>query len=101
MSFCYQRTRKADLVLRHHQDTNFSIAAENNQSLFAHRPAERALELTTVISLHATHGSGVDIIENEDSLLVLEVNASPGFETMDSVHGVDVAGEVLKGLTVL
>ena len=67
------------------------------------------LELTTGLAELAVKAAdafelgfaGVDIIESEDSWLVLEVNASPGFETVDKVHNVDVAGEVLEGLAML
>jgi len=40
--------------------------------------------------------AGVDLIEGPEGLLVMEVNSSPGFETIEAVHGVDVAGEILR-----
>jgi ribosomal protein S6--L-glutamate ligase len=40
--------------------------------------------------------AGVDIIEWPDSPLILEVNASPGFETIEAAHEADVAGAILE-----
>jgi len=40
--------------------------------------------------------AGVDLIESPGGLLVMEVNSSPGFETIETVHSVDVAAEILR-----
>jgi ribosomal protein S6--L-glutamate ligase len=40
--------------------------------------------------------AGVDLIEGPHGPLVLEVNGSPGFETIEHAHGVDVAVEILQ-----
>ncbi len=39
--------------------------------------------------------AGVDIILSRRGPLVLEINASPGFEALEAVSGVDVAGKLL------
>jgi ribosomal protein S6--L-glutamate ligase len=40
--------------------------------------------------------AGVDLIEGPERWLVMEVNSSPGFEALESVQGVDVAGAILE-----
>jgi ribosomal protein S6--L-glutamate ligase len=40
--------------------------------------------------------AGVDLIRGPHGLLVLEVNSSPGFETIEHAHGADVAVEILS-----
>ena len=39
--------------------------------------------------------AGVDLIEGDEGLLVLEVNASPGFQAIEECHQVDVAAAIL------
>jgi ribosomal protein S6--L-glutamate ligase len=40
--------------------------------------------------------AGVDLVHREDgSLMLLEVNAAPGFETIEACHGADAAGAIL------
>lgn len=39
--------------------------------------------------------AGVDLIESEHGWLVLEVNGSPGYATIEQAHGVDVAAEII------
>lgn len=39
--------------------------------------------------------AGVDIADSDEGLMVMEVNASPGFNTIETVYGVDVAGAIL------
>lgn len=40
--------------------------------------------------------AGVDLIESPSGWLVMEVNSSPGFETLEQVWRVDVAGAILE-----
>lgn len=40
--------------------------------------------------------AGVDIIEGGSGPLVMEVNGSPGFETIEAAHGVDVAAAIVR-----
>lgn len=42
--------------------------------------------------------AGVDLIQSEKGLLVLEVNASPGFEGIERATGVDIAGQMVDYL---
>jgi len=39
--------------------------------------------------------AGVDLLEGRDGPLVIEVNASPGFEGLEQVCGIDAAGSIL------
>ena len=40
--------------------------------------------------------AGVDMLRSERGPLVLEVNSSPGFEGVEKVTGVDVAGQIIE-----
>jgi ribosomal protein S6--L-glutamate ligase len=40
--------------------------------------------------------AGVDMLRSERGPLVLEVNSSPGFEGVENVTGVDVAGMIIE-----
>jgi ribosomal protein S6--L-glutamate ligase len=40
--------------------------------------------------------AGVDLLEGKDGPKVMEVNASPGFEGLERVTGVDIAGAILR-----
>lgn len=40
--------------------------------------------------------AGVDIIETKSGPLIIEVNASPGFEGMEKVTGLDIAGKIIS-----
>jgi ribosomal protein S6--L-glutamate ligase len=51
-----------------------------------------AVQAASVVGLRL---AGVDIITSCRGPLVLEVNASPGFEALETVTGVDVAGKLL------
>jgi ribosomal protein S6--L-glutamate ligase len=39
--------------------------------------------------------AGVDFIEQDGRALIMEVNGSPGFQTIEECHGVDVAGAII------
>jgi ribosomal protein S6--L-glutamate ligase len=54
-----------------------------------------AIQATRLIGLDV---AGVDIIQSERGPLLLEVNACPGFEALERVSGVDVAGKMLDFL---
>jgi ribosomal protein S6--L-glutamate ligase len=51
-----------------------------------------AVQAATALGLRL---AGVDIIASRRGPLVLEVNASPGFEALEAVSGIDVAGKLL------
>lgn len=57
-------------------------------------PRERniALKAAKIIGLNV---AGVDILRGENGPLVLEVNASPGLEGIETATGKDIAGEVI------
>jgi ribosomal protein S6--L-glutamate ligase len=40
--------------------------------------------------------AGVDMLEGKDGPLVMEINSSPGLEGIETVTGVDVAGEIIQ-----
>jgi ribosomal protein S6--L-glutamate ligase len=61
------------------------------------KPDEIALALNAV-ALLGLDVAGVDIIHSARGPLVLEVNACPGFEALERVSGVDVAGKMLDFL---
>ena len=42
--------------------------------------------------------AGVDILESNDGPKVMEVNASPGLEGIETTTGVDIAGEIIQYL---
>jgi ribosomal protein S6--L-glutamate ligase len=45
--------------------------------------------------------AGVDMIEGDDGVQVLEVNSSPGLEGIETASGVDVAGAIVGRLEEL
>ena len=42
--------------------------------------------------------AGVDLLRSRRGPLVLEVNASPGLEGIETATGLDVAGEIIESL---
>lgn len=54
-----------------------------------------AIKATALLGLNV---AGVDIIYGQNGPMILEVNACPGFEALEQVSGVDVAGEMLEFL---
>jgi len=51
------------------------------------------LEATHVLGLDY---SGVDVIESPDGPVVLEVNASPGWQALNLAAGINVAEEIVR-----
>ena len=45
--------------------------------------------------------AGVDLLETNEGPVVLEVNPSPGFEELESVTGIDIAGVIIEFVTSL
>ena len=43
--------------------------------------------------------AGVDLLQTNEGPVVLEVNPSPGFEELESVTGVDIAGAIIEFVT--
>lgn len=56
------------------------------------RYAEAAVAAAGAVGLHV---AGVDLLEASEGPLVTEVNASPGFEGLERVCGIDAAGAIL------
>ena len=59
-----------------------------------------AFERTAIVAAQVMglHVAGVDMLEGPDGPLVLEVNASPGLEGIETATGVDVASAVVSHL---
>jgi len=51
-----------------------------------------AVEATRTLGLVV---AGVDLVESSRGPLILEVNASPGFEEIERATGADIAGRVI------
>jgi len=43
--------------------------------------------------------AGVDLLRSNDGPLVMEVNASPGLEGIETITGQDVAGKIIEHMT--
>ena len=55
-----------------------------------------ATEATTALKLEV---AGVDLLQTNEGPVVLEVNPSPGFEALESVTGIDIAGTIIEFAT--
>jgi ribosomal protein S6--L-glutamate ligase len=61
-----------------------------------HKPDAQEIEIAVkATGLLGLDVAGVDIIQSRRGPLLLEVNASPGFEALERVSGLDVAGKML------
>ena len=56
-----------------------------------------ALNATKVMGLHV---AGVDMLQSKRGPLVLEVNASPGLEGIETTTGVDIADQIIEFIEV-
>lgn len=56
-----------------------------------------ALKATAVMGLHV---AGVDMLQSKRGPLVLEVNASPGLEGIETTTGVDIANQIIEFIEV-
>jgi ribosomal protein S6--L-glutamate ligase len=65
----------------HASDTHFAAAVSD---------AVRELSINSTLAL-GLEFAGVDLIENDEGVFVLEVNPAPGFSFADTIPGVDVA----------
>jgi len=73
--------------------SNFHRGGHAEAAQLVPATAELAERATAVFGLGL---AGVDLIEGEGGLLVMEVNSSPGIETVETTHHVDVAGEIVE-----
>lgn len=64
--------------------TNITISAEERRV---------ALKSVEVLGLKV---AGVDMLQSHDGPLILEVNASPGLEGIETTTGVDIAGKIVR-----
>ncbi len=55
-----------------------------------------AIDAATALELEI---AGVDLLQTNEGPVVLEVNPSPGFEELESVTGIDIAGAIIKFVT--
>ena len=55
-----------------------------------------AIEAASALELEI---AGVDLLETNEGPVVLEVNPSPGFEELESVTGIDIAGAIIEFIT--
>jgi len=63
------------------------------------RPSKEARELALrAAALCGLEIAGVDLLESERGLLVLEVNAAPGFEAIEQSGGGDIASRIVSHL---
>ena len=105
----YPAARDTDLrVLMINGEPRWAVRRRSAQGAFRanfHRGGTaEPVELTEQIAGLATRAAqcfdlglaGVDLIEDNGNLLVLEVNGSPGYQTVEDVHGVDVAMAVVN-----
>lgn len=58
-------------------------------------PAEREL-VRRVVDIMQLEVAGVDLIQSRRGPLVMEVNASPGLEGIETITGADVAGAIIR-----
>jgi ribosomal protein S6--L-glutamate ligase len=63
---------------------------------FAYTPSRPETEMACkAVAALGLSMAGVDLIVSKSGPLLLEVNACPGFEALERVSGVDIAGEIL------
>lgn len=55
--------------------------------------ADIARKVAKVLNLHV---AGVDLLRSENGPLVIEANASPGLEGIETTTGIDVAGKIIE-----
>ena len=55
-----------------------------------------AIEAAAALELEIT---GVDLLQTNEGPVILEVNPSPGFEELESVTGIDIAGVIIEFVT--
>ena len=55
-----------------------------------------AIEAAAALELEI---AGVDLLQTNEGPVVLEVNPSPGFEELELVTGIDIAGVIIEFVT--
>ncbi len=72
--------------------SNIHLGASSNSIELTEQERNIALRCTKILGLKV---AGVDILRSNRGPLVLEVNASPGLEGIETTTGVDVAGAIV------
>lgn len=82
---------------RNAEDGDFRSNVGQGGSGMSYKPTEEEIHLairaTKAIGLEV---SGVDIIQTKHGPAIMEVNANPGFEELEEVSGVNVAGKIIE-----
>ena len=71
---------------------NASLGASVEPLLLAEAPVDVALRATAALGLGV---AGVDLLETKDGPVLVEVNASPGFEALERATAADAAGAIM------
>ena len=75
---------------------NIHKGASGERSTLSDEHIRLATEATAALELEI---AGVDLLQTNEGPVVLEVNPSPGFEALESVTGIDIAGVIIGFLT--
>lgn len=75
--------------------SNLHRGATGITELLSEREQQLAIESTQAMGLTI---AGVDILRSNNGPLLLEVNASPGLEGIETITGVDVAGAIVEAI---
>lgn len=73
--------------------SNLHLGATSKPVVITQEEAEYALSAVELIGLKV---AGVDILRSRRGPLVLEVNASPGLEGIETTTGIDIAGRIVE-----
>jgi len=76
--------------------SNLHRGASSSVVTLTGQEAEIALKATKVLGLQI---AGVDMLQSERGPLILEVNASPGLEGIETTTGNDIAGKIIEFAT--
>lgn len=71
------------------------LAAKHELSSELAMIAERSCEVFSIGT------AGVDLVDTDSGLMLMEVNGSPGFEMPEELYGLDIAGEILDSALAL
>ncbi|HBB02378.1 MAG: ribosomal protein S6 modification protein, ribosomal protein S6 modification protein [Candidatus Peregrinibacteria bacterium GW2011_GWF2_38_29] len=73
--------------------SNIELGGKGEKTVLTKREIDVAIKSVKVLKLEI---GGVDIIRSKKGPLVLEVNANPGFKSLEEVTGVDVAKAIVE-----
>ena len=75
--------------------SNYHRGGKTSRVEITDEEREIAVRATQILGLRV---AGVDIIRSRRGPMIIEVNASPGFEGIETATGHDIAGEVIRFL---